>query len=622
MMRHVRRVLLSVVLASAVSCTGSSATPSVDIGYTEVLPLFNQRIKTSSVPVADRQRINPETIPLPNSAVLSEVGTTLRVESLTDDVVFKDIVIQSPVDLGEVAISIAPFDAEGITITPRLVTSWFQAGVTTKKISNGGALTYELLLSDDREDLDAGSWGESEQGGWIYNPPDIRLGDVLHTRLNANSPKRLLLRFETHENVAAGTYRTQLLIRRQGQSGTTLSAMPVEIEVTPVALTASLDSRYTLSLFTAFKINPVQERPGAYINTMRLPGNQRERNALLGEYLKDIRQHGFNGITVRDWDSKHLSSTLDMAQELGFRDVILHATTPTKKTRNGPAFPIVNGAVVELYRSRNMDALFYGLDEVGGNKQLTQQLDLNRDIHRQGGKSVNAVFWSDLPNANQTIGNDASRCFDVVAHSLGSHGHADMLRGLPLSKPDSACPAGRTKHVVYWHPHVENPTMNRVLMGFWLWASGFDGVIPHGYYFPSHIEKVLKRSDRQRGRSKVASPYDDWSYWLPGETLRHHNAVYPSTTGPIGTLQWEGILNGYTDLKYVVTLEERLALASTDAASRAEIRALLDEIRTDVLQVRSVYLDDRKSIRFLQKLERWRTEIGRLLRQSAATTAR
>ena len=559
-------------------------------------------------------------IPTPDGAIVDNATQTISVRSLAGDVIFKDLIIQSATDVGDVEISVDAVEDSDIEITPRLVTSWYQAGITTRKENQGGVLTYELLIADDRMDPGEGHWVQSERGGWIYHPPDIELSDMLFTRLASNTPRRLLLRFEVPATVAAGVYPTKIFVRTSGTSNRVVGSIPIKIVVSPVSLTHSLDELYTLALYTAFKLNNSEERPGAYVNSMRLAGDQGQRLSVLQSYLYDIRRHGFNGITIHDWDRFNLGTTLDLANKLGIRNVILHATTPTNLKTQGDQFPIVNKAVIDQFVSRDMVPQFYGYDEIGGNRRLLDQLSLNREIHRMGGRSVNAVFWDDLPKAQTSIGSDVSSCFDVVAHSLGSHGNVSMLKSLPFIKTVPACPNANTRHLVYWHPHVENPTINRLFMGFWLWASGFDGVIPHGYYFPSHIEKILTPEDRRRGISNASSPYDDWAYWLPGEPLRHHNAVYPSQSGPVGTLQWEGVLDGHTDLKYVVTLEELLERQAIGPAARTHIRSLLDDIQADVLQIRSPYLDDDRSLRYLRKLEYWRSSIVELLRTYSGPT--
>jgi hypothetical protein len=330
-------------------------------------------------------------------------------------------------------------------------------------------------------------------------------------------------------------------------------------------------------------------------------------------YLTDIKDHGFNGITIRDWDHVNLEKTLEITSKIGFKYVVLHATTPVSNKYKGKSNPIVSDYVKNIFDKYNTDLYYYGYDEVGGNRLLDKQLKLNQNLHAIAGKSVNAVFWDDLDNAVNNIKIDTSKCFDVIAHSMGSHGHIKMFESLPYKGREDYCSKQGVEYLTYWHPHVENPVINRIFSGFWLWASGFDGIIPHGYYFPSHIEKVLSKEDLKLGVSNATSPYDDWSFWLPGNPLRHHNSVYPSKSGPIGTLQWEGVLSGNVDLKYILTLESKLDDNNLDKSYRDKITTLLNEIRSDVLQIDSPYMSDKESIKYLKKLESWKKEISSLL---------
>lgn len=576
----------------------------------ELVPLFNVHIKSKFVSSSESKILNPEPIKIPSSARIATDIDKLTINAFSSDKVFKDISLIT--SNSSVKVSIKFMSTEGITITPRIVTSWYQAGITTKTHKLGGAHTYELLLTDDTLNNFDDKWVKSRQGGWVYKAPDIILGDHIFTELS-NLNKRILLRFNIDSETKPGKYSAKMLIETHDADSTHTDAFPIEINIHSSKLIEEDDIRQERILFTAFLLDGKKQRQGSYVNSMRLSGTDEEKETLLSLYYADVKEHGFNGVTIRDWDPLYLDKNLEILSSVGIETAILHATTPVSRRYQSKRFPIVNDAVKEKYQSRNMDLLFYGYDEAGGNRKLKEQLLLNTNINMLGGGSVNAIFWSDMPRLTKETGNDRSKCIDIIAHSMGSHGHIEMFRSLPFQRSMDYCPGNDTKYLVYWHPHVENPIINRLFMGFWLWASGFDGVIPHGYYFPSHIEKVLTNKDRQRGVSNAASPYNDWSYWLPGQVLRHHNSVYPSSSGPVGTLQWEGVLAGYTDLKYVLSLEEILENNNIDESTRTKIRALLDEIRHEVLQIESPYLSDDESLEYLLTLERWKKSIAELL---------
>jgi len=581
------------------------------INIEEVLPLFNKRV--GSVYVRDSQKgINSEAISVPSSVKLGGLDRGLNFNGFIDDAFFKDLIIKSSTKTLDVKIKVSGISHHGIKITPKIVTAWYQSGVSTTKRKSGGALTYELLLSDDRGLVIVDQWVKSQKGGWVYNPPDIKQDDSLNTYITPHAYKRILFKVLIGENVPAGKYIAKLSISSSAGSKNSVLEVPITINVASIKLINSQNKKYKLFLYTAFKINDDSERHGAYVNAMRLQGSSEEREELLFSYLADIKAHGFNGVTIRDWDNDHLSKTLAMTRQLSIDNVVLHATTPVNKSNNKSINPIVGEAVKNTFIKSATQLYYYGYDEPGGNKLLNRQLKLNQKIHQLDGKSVNAVFWDDMPRVIEEIGGDKSKCFDIVAYSMGSHGNRKMFAGLPYKSRNDPCSRQGTEYLVYWHPHVENPVINRIFMGFWLWASGFDGVIPHGYYFPSHIERILTDTDIKRGVSNVASPYDDWSNWLPG-TLRHHNSVYPSKAGPVGTLQWEGVLSGYMDLRYVLTLEEKLEDPNIALSYKKKINNLLNEIRKDILRMNSPYMNDKDSIRYLKKLESWKKQISTLL---------
>jgi len=577
----------------------------------EVLPLFNLHEKKKVI-LSSEKGINPAIMTIPASVMKGSVDKQIDIIGFAGETVFKDMLIKTSEESLDVSIEINSVADKGIEITPRIVTNWYQAGSSTAQKKVSGQLTYELLLSDDRNFEINDKWVGSNKGGWVYEPPDIKLTNVLTTSFSPVSYKRILLKIAISQDVKPGVYDADFEIVAYQAEEKKLT-VPVKIEVKPVTLSENIQDQYKLLLFSAFKLGDEAERKRAYVNAMRLQGKEEDKEKLYLSYLNDIREHGFNGITIRDWDSGNLEKTLELNNKVGLKHIVLHATTPIRKKYKKQGISIVSEEVKALYEKYNTELYYYGYDERGGNKSLNKQLKLNEKIHAVGGKSVNAVFWDDMSRVVDKA-NSPSQCFDIVAHSMGSHGNKEMFRSLPYKGRNDACSKRGTEYLTYWHSHVENPVVNRIFSGFWLWASGFDGLIPHGYYFPSHVEKILSKEDIRRGVSNVSSPYDDWSRWLPGKKpLRHHNAVYPSKDGPIGTLQWEGVLSGVMDLKYVLTLEAKLDDPDIEESYKDEATVLLEAIRNDVLQITSPYMNDKRSIAYLKKLERWKKEISSLL---------
>ena len=105
----------------------------------------------------------------------------------------------------------------------------------------------------------------------------------------------------------------------------------------------------------------------------------------------------------------------------------------------------------------------------------------------------------------------------------------------------------------YWHAHMEKPLVHRLLAGLLLWQSGADGISPYCY---QHLPGAPR------------SPYDDFDGWDPqqadehGRAYRDHMATYPARDGVVPTVQWRGMADGMTDLRYLLTLDDAIAQAS------------------------------------------------------------
>ena len=106
---------------------------------------------------------------------------------------------------------------------------------------------------------------------------------------------------------------------------------------------------------------------------------------------------------------------------------------------------------------------------------------------------------------------------------------------------------------LYWMAHMEKPLVHRLLAGAYLWKSNAAGISPYCY------------------QHRVSPPYSAFAADAPWEPdfkplgkshdFRPHMACYPSASGSISTLQWEGMREGITDLRYLETLETKLTQA-------------------------------------------------------------
>jgi len=107
--------------------------------------------------------------------------------------------------------------------------------------------------------------------------------------------------------------------------------------------------------------------------------------------------------------------------------------------------------------------------------------------------------------------------------------------------------------------------------GFFFWKTGATGQLYWAYQYP--------HSNPTDDRDGI-----DWC------------AAYPGETGPIPTIEWEGLREGIDDFRFVHTLELEIADARRDGSAAAkalanEAEALLAEIREAAIDDLQVYED-------------------------------
>jgi hypothetical protein len=131
---------------------------------------------------------------------------------------------------------------------------------------------------------------------------------------------------------------------------------------------------------------------------------------------------------------------------------------------------------------------------------------------------------------------------------------------------------------------MEKPLVHRALAGVYLWKSGAAGIAPYCY---QHLPQFPN------------SPFNDFDEWEPGfhvgqerRPFKDHMTTYPARGGSIPTLQWKGLSDGITDLRYLTTLDATITRAlsapsasvrSSAAMIRARTNAFLDRVSlTDI----------------------------------------
>ncbi|MFH1006888.1 MAG: sugar-binding protein [Candidatus Latescibacterota bacterium] len=397
-----------------------------------------------------------------------------------------------------------------------VVRCWDQAGGGPVK-SVRKVFIPELLLKDDRAPMH----------GYA---PDVRLtGDVI-TDIPAGTSKQFWLTLWIPEDATPGTYTSAIHFSADNQPQTDLA---LEVEVLPIHL-----------------MKP-GKRTIIYYRGKLSPGHGPESltEARYEAQLRDIAAHGFETATIYD-PPPYVKAALDLQRKVGLAGPVPYlgwlgggASTEGVKMLNRL---VREGGYPEL--------IYYGVDEPNNPEKSARCRALFGMIQEAGGRTTTAIPKAyadslgdliDLPNYSMEPG------FVQYVSDLG----------------DGSRQKSAKTETYYWQIMQEDPFLERLLCGFYLWKSGMDGIFPYVY------QQI----------SDLGDPYDDWS----GKHHRHHLVTYPSRNGPIPTIQWEAAREGIDDVRYLTTLTElihrakeqqRRNLALEQASRNAErVMALMME---------------------------------------------
>ena len=378
----------------------------------------------------------------------------------------------------------------------------------------------ELLLKDDRVRLSDGyanryaHWRHVFRPVRFYVPPDIRLRGPAVTNLDESTSKQIWVSLNIPSGTAAGTYSGWIDVRSQ----TGVHRLPVELDVLPITL---LEPKQDCLLWFKGTLDPFV--PQHYL-----------RPAAFREQLRDIREHGFQSVSLQEYRQDLLQRALDIAGELGFqRHVIL---------------PPHAAAWLDTLNLRGMRPLFYVSDEMDrrGDQAVSSHVTNSRLVRQKGGKTMISLLGHQF--VRRLMGaSDVGHLPDVISYYLPEN--------LDYFRAHSVFPELRTIPAYYhWASHMEKPNVHRVLAGLYLWKSGASGIAPYCY---QHLPTC------------PFSPFDDFDEWDPVERTRpdeppfkDHMTTYPARSGPIPTVQWKGLSAGLYDLRYLTTLADALERVS------------------------------------------------------------
>jgi len=155
---------------------------------------------------------------------------------------------------------------------------------------------------------------------------------------------------------------------------------------------------------------------------------------------------------------------------------------------------------------------------------------------------------------------------DTPVYSVTNPDFGDCVRDRILGK---AAPLSTTECYT-WEAMQEDPSINRLFCGFYLWKSRMRGILPKTY------QSVIAGED----------PFNDGA----GSTLRQRMMTYPSKQGVIDTIQWEAAREGIDDLRYLTFLEQ--LITGVRNVRRPGLPEAIANAEKSLARVRSVIQSD------------------------------
>lgn len=456
-------------------------------------------------------------------------------------------------------------------IDVRVVKNWYTGSAVSIGVGTGDAKVRvpELLLKDDElVHVDTATKSNSlrieSQSSQFYQdissptaqmPNDATVEDATTLQpftVDALHAKQLWLTVDTRSDVRPGYYSGNVVVSYQivGDSTPRTLQVPVELNVLPVNL---LSSNLLYGIYYRAKIDPTK----AGLNS-----EYKTETQYLAE-LTNMLEHGV------DHPTQYLGSSLSavanyvtLREGLGlpcdkyfFLDGIGGVGTSTSTATTNATNLI---GVLQSYSScPNAQLYMYGQDEATGTA-LDNELDAMQAVHTAGGKTFVAGYVGTY-----------------------SHIHAGLDTLVFSGKPnDTEIALWRNdgKDVYsYGNPQigVPDPYVYRANYGFLLWQHDYTGAMDYAYQhgFPgkSPAHDLAGCSISTTGYCSLWNDFDSSQYY-------DHVFTYPTTTGVVDTIQWEGFREAVDDTRYLATLESVMQ-QSDDPTTVDDVESMLDIIK-------------------------------------------
>lgn len=278
--------------------------------------------------------------------------------------------------------------------------------------------------------------------------------------------------------------------------------------------------------------------------------------------LNDMKRHGVNsvGIYQPPVPREQFIKVLDMLAALGFSkqnffSVGITTGNPLDQAENEKKVWQARQLRSLLFDRGYNNLYVYGIDEPNG-EQFVAQRGIWERIKQS---DINIFFASNNKEIDKYIPDQKLIFIDGFEPTVERYKY--------LSKGGSGILTFRNPFSA-----VENPETFRKNVGFLLWQSGYDGNLTYAY---------------QDTRNFIWNDFDS-------DVDRDLVLAYPTATGVVDTLAWEGFREGITDWRLFVTLEHKIASSTSSRNADIAKRYIsylkknnnlnLSEVRKNIIQ--------------------------------------
>jgi hypothetical protein len=415
--------------------------------------------------------------------------------------------VYSRTNLNNVKVKVTSFIGPGGESIPRenldlrVVKNWFQDGTGTQH-EELPVYVPELLMKDDTIPIDYANWT-------YRNLPSFPQTDYAKTAMAQFTSKQFVIIANIPSNVQAGAYSATVTLSADGVPGINVQ---INLDVLPFTLR---DSGKTYSI--------------PYFSRLTLNADQTRTPLIMQKELADIRNHGFNSLLLGDEKPlDNYDKFMSFVENAGFGKAVFWIGAQNLDSRFSEFQYTTN-----LLKDNSYSPFQWGKDEPGdpakGDTALANEhIPFSKAMHEMGAKvgvSGQKPFLDHLSNPADPLYEPPDRA--------SYNNFDDYAKGIIAGTIEKS---KNLLETYYWQGgSSEDPKINRVYSGFWLWNNKMDGIDPNVY---------------QGYGGNTSNVYNDF---IRSETLRRNQMTYPSQEGPVPTFQWEALRAGIDDGKYLAT---------------------------------------------------------------------